>query len=177
MIKDIFFLFLKSSLLALGGGFVFIGFIELEIKKKSWDSLCDIPTLIAVSTSLPGPIITNLSYLIGKSLKGSIGGLTAILGAILPPFLIIYFLAPLLMNQGASNYFVATFLRGGLIGVMVFVLLTASRWICSLYKMGAVSFISYVIITTLMLMGIHPLFALSIGFIVNISWGGKRDIE
>lgn len=168
MLKDIFFLFLKASLWALGGGFVFMGLIEVEIKKRSWDSLCDINSLITIATSLPGPIITNLSFLIGKKLAGMIGGLIAVAGAILPPFIIIYFLAPFLLDQGSSQAFVRSFFYGGLVGVMVFVLLTASRWIREAYKFGFISFTSFALMTILMLAGIHPLIALSVGFSMNM---------
>ena len=177
MLTDIFFLFLKASLWALGGGFVFMGLIEIEIKKKSWDSLCDVNSLITIATSLPGPIITNLSFLIGKNLAGRIGGLTAVLGAVLPPFIIIYLLAPFLLDQGSSQAFVSSFFYGGLVGVMVFVFLTAYRWIRGAYNFGIVSFASFALMTILMLAGIHPLIALLVGFSMNMFLKGNTENE
>ncbi|HOB11021.1 MAG: chromate transporter [Acetomicrobium sp.] len=170
MIKDIFLLFFKASLWALGGGFVFIGVIDAEIKKKSWNSLCDVDSLIAITTSLPGPIITNLSYLIGKKLAGITGGLAAVTGSILPPFIIIYFLAPLLLNlnQEASRLFIESFFYGGLVGVAVFVFLTALRWIKEAFEYGLVSFASFILMTILMLVKVHPLIALFVGFSMNM---------
>ncbi len=176
MIKDIFLLFFKASLWALGGGFVFIGFIDVEIKKKSWGSLCDVDSLIAITTSLPGPIITNLSYLIGKKLAGITGGLAAVTGAILPPFIIIYFLAPLLLNlnQEASRLLIESFFYGGLVGVGVFVFLTALQWMREAFECGIVSFASFILMTILMLVEVHPLIALFVGFSMNMLFARKN---
>ena len=104
-----------------------------------------------------------------QKLAGITGGLAAVTGSILPPFIIIYFLAPLLLNlnQEASRLFIESFLRrpGWCSGVC---LLTALRWIKEAFEYGLVSFASFILMTILMLVKVHPLIALFVGFSMNM---------
>ena len=45
--------------------------------------------LVAIAQSSPGPIAVNGAIVVGYKLAGILGAMTAILGTIIPPFLII----------------------------------------------------------------------------------------
>ena len=86
-------LFMSTFLISactFGGGFVIAGLM----KKKFVDTLkwIDDETMmdyIVIAQSCPGPIAVNTAILAGLHVRGLIGMLTAVLGTILPPMIIL----------------------------------------------------------------------------------------
>ncbi len=73
-----------------GGGFVIVSlykkkFVE-ELKWLEEDEMLDIT---AIAQSSPGPIPVNASVILGYRIHGILGSIVAILGTIIPPFVII----------------------------------------------------------------------------------------
>lgn len=73
-----------------GGGFVIVSlykkkFVE-ELKWLEEDEMLDIT---AIAQSSPGPIPVNASVILGYRIHGILGSIVAILGTIIPPFIII----------------------------------------------------------------------------------------
>lgn len=100
---ELFITFLKISPLTFGGGFAMIPRLEQElVEKKQWLAADDIPDLFAFSQSVPGSIAVNSSILIGYQIAGSIGAICALMGIILPTFLVIMTLAVLFL--GVENH-------------------------------------------------------------------------
>lgn len=78
------------SAFTFGGGFVIVSlykkkFVE-ELKWLEEDEMLDIT---AIAQSSPGPIPVNASVILGYRMCGIAGSLVALLGTILPPFIII----------------------------------------------------------------------------------------
>ena len=73
-----------------------------------------------------------------------------------------------------DSLFVESFFYGGLVGVAVFVFLTALRWIKEAFEYGLVSFASFILMTILMLAKVHPLIALFVGFSMNMLLARKN---
>ena len=94
-----------------GGGFVIVSlmikkFVE-ELKWLEEDEMLDVT---AITQSAPGPLPVNASVIIGYRMAGVVGSLTAILGTILPPMIIISVIS-VFYEQFRTNPFIATVLQ------------------------------------------------------------------
>ena len=70
----------------------------------------------AITQSSPGPIVVNVSVIIGYRIAGVAGSLTAILGTILPPIIIISIIS-LVYDQFRTNPYIAIALQVMRVGV------------------------------------------------------------
>ena len=66
--------------------------------------------MTAITQSAPGPLPVNASVIIGYRIAGVIGSLTAILGTILPPMIIISIIS-LFYEQFRTNPYISTALQ------------------------------------------------------------------
>ena len=106
--KDLFFVFAKIGAFTFGGGYAMISLIKKEVvEEKKWLDKNEIPDIIAISESTPGPFAINVATFVGSKMAGIKGALVATLGMVLPSFFIILFLSQLLLK--IENY---EFMRG-----------------------------------------------------------------
>ena len=84
----LFLTFFKIGLFFFGGGYAMIPLIQSEIVSNGWIDFSTLIDFIAVSQSFSGPFAVNISTYIGSELSGFVGALSAILGVILPGFII-----------------------------------------------------------------------------------------
>lgn len=93
-IFDLFWSFFKIGACTFGGGAAMISFISAEaVEKKSWITDEEMLDIVTVSESTPGPIAINTATFVGFRVKGVIGSIAATLGTVMPPFLIMLFVA------------------------------------------------------------------------------------
>lgn len=107
---EIFLTFFKVGAFVFGGGFAMIPIIEREVvTKKHWVSEEEFIDLIAVTQSAPGPVAVNSAVFIGYKLSKLPGAIVALLGTVLPSFLVILtfalFLASQQNNQALEKFF------------------------------------------------------------------------
>lgn len=81
---------LTLSAFTFGGGFVIVSLYKKKfVEKLHWldeDEMLDISSIAGAS---PGPIPVNASVILGYRIHGVLGSIVAILGTIIPPFIII----------------------------------------------------------------------------------------
>jgi len=92
----LFIEFFKIGLFAIGGGLVTIPFLYNLAQQTGWFSTTDIPNMIAVSESTPGPLGINMATYTGFTINGFWGSFFATLGLIAPSIIIILLIAKLL---------------------------------------------------------------------------------
>ena len=81
---------LQISAFTFGGGFVIIPLLRRKfVTELHWLEEEEMMDFTAIAQSSPGPIAVNASILIGNRIAGLKGALTAILGTVLPPLVII----------------------------------------------------------------------------------------
>ena len=93
MIKTILLLifeFMKTGLMAVGGGMACIRFLQDMIARYGWLTEEELANIIAVAESTPGPIAINCATYVGYRQQGFWGALAATLGIILPSFCLIF---------------------------------------------------------------------------------------
>ena len=116
----IFISTLYLSAFTFGGGYVIVTLMKRKfVDEYHWigDFLTEeVMELAAISQSSPGAIAVNGAIVVGYKLAGIPGALVAILGTILPPFVIIAAIS-VCYNVFRSNFFVAQMLSGMQAGV------------------------------------------------------------
>lgn len=109
LFKSIF----KIGAFTFGGGYAMIPLIEKEVvENQKWLSKEEFMDILVVSQSFPGALAVNTSIFLGYRISGVVGALLALLGVILPSFLIILVIAAFFM-QFRDNYYV----NAGFLGI------------------------------------------------------------
>lgn len=107
---DIFWSFLKIGAFTFGGGYAMIPLIQHEvIHKRRWIKECDFLDLLTLAQTAPGPIALNTAVFVGYKRRGYLGALSAILGVIVPSFLVILVVAIFFASIRDNAYVDAAF--------------------------------------------------------------------
>jgi chromate transporter len=91
--SELFTGFLKVGVSGFGGVMPFAR--RMLVEERGWMSEREFTEVLSLSQFLPGPNIINVSIIVGSRYQGALGALTASLGLMLMPFLIVLALAAL----------------------------------------------------------------------------------
>ena len=107
---DIFWSFLKIGAFTFGGGYAMIPLIQHEvIHRRRWIEERDFLDLLTLAQTAPGPIALNTAVFVGYKRRGYLGALSAILGVIVPSFLVILVVAIFFASIRDNAYVDAAF--------------------------------------------------------------------
>lgn len=113
-----------------GGGFVIVSLMKKKyVEELQWLAEDEMLDVTAITQSAPGPLPVNASVIIGYRIAGILGSLTAILGTILPPMIIISIIS-LFYEQFRTNTYVSIALqvmRAGVAAVIFDVVLNLAH--------------------------------------------------
>lgn len=113
-----------------GGGFVIVSLMKKKyVEELQWLEEDEMLDVTAITQSAPGPLPVNASVIIGYRIAGVLGSLTAILGTILPPMIIISVIS-LFYKQFRTNTYVSIALqvmRAGVAAVIFDVVLNLAH--------------------------------------------------
>lgn len=118
---NLFWTFFRIGAFTFGGGYVMIPIIQHEISEKQHlieeDALSEI---LVIAQSLPGMMAVNAATSVGFRLKGKSGAMICALGVALPSFLIIVFLATLILRYSDNPHVVGAFqwVRAAVVGMI-----------------------------------------------------------
>ncbi len=90
--------FLKIGLFSFGGAYGAIPLIRDVVLTNQWMDAEMFSNLVALSESMPGPIMVNMATYVGSKQGGFPGALTATIGVVLPSFLIVLAVTILFRN-------------------------------------------------------------------------------
>ena len=91
---SLFSSFFKIGAFTFGGGYAMIPLIQREvIDNRRWIAENEFLDLLTVAQSVPGPLSLNTAVFVGYKMRGYAGATAAILGSILPSFVIILAIA------------------------------------------------------------------------------------
>lgn len=109
---DILLSFLKIGAFTFGGGYAMIPVIQHEvITRRRWIAEQEFIDLLTLAQTAPGPISLNTAVFVGYKCRGFLGALMAILGVILPSFIVILGVA-IFFSEIRDNEWVDAALRG-----------------------------------------------------------------
>lgn len=108
---------LYLSAFTFGGGYVIVTLMKKKfVDEYHWIEENEMLDLVAIAQSAPGPIAVNGAIVIGYKLAGMTGVITAIVGTIIPPFLIISLIS-ICYNAFRDNFIISQMLSGMQAGV------------------------------------------------------------
>ena len=116
-----------------GGGFVIVSLMKKKfVEELKWLDEDEMLDVTAITQSAPGPLPVNASVIIGYRMAGVLGSLTAVLGTILPPMIIISIIS-VFYEQFRTNPYIATALqvmRAGVAAVIFDVVINLAKNVC-----------------------------------------------
>lgn len=109
---NIFWSFLKIGAFTFGGGYAMIPLIQHEvIHNRRWLSEREFIDLLTLAQAAPGPIALNTAVFVGYKERKYLGALAAVLGVVVPSFVIILLVA-IFFNNIRQNPWVDAAFRG-----------------------------------------------------------------
>lgn len=118
------------SALTFGGGFVIVSLYKKKfVEELNWIEENEMLDITAIAQSSPGPIPVNASIILGYRIHGILGSLVAVLGAIIPPFILISLIS-VFYNEFRSNKIIGIGLqvmRAGVAAVILDVVVNLSK--------------------------------------------------
>lgn len=132
---ELFYTFLLIGLSAFGGGYAVMPLIQnFIVENKHWITLTELADITSLSQMTPGPIMINAATFVGIKVGGTLGGLIATLGSVLPSFILVIILGYLFAKHG-NLHFIQNIMKGlrptivGLIGVAALTLFISSIFV------------------------------------------------
>ena len=117
VLRKLFLSTLYLSAFTFVGGYVIVTLMKKKfVDQYHWIEEDEMLDLVAIAQSAPGPIAVNGAIVVGYKLAGLFGVAVAILGTIIPPFVIIA-LVSVCYNAFRSNVIVGKMLEGMQSGV------------------------------------------------------------
>ncbi len=191
MIKTILLLifeFMKTGLMAVGGGMACIRFLQDMIAKYGWLTGEELANIIAVAESTPGPIGVNAATYVGYSVLspygavwGVLGGIISTLSLISTQIVVIIFVAKGLEKYRRSKLVNDAFgaLRPAAAGLVAAagwsVIRSSLSFSLAPFHVDVVSLVLYGALVTLMLLPklkkIHPVLFLAAGGLIGALLG------
>ena len=107
--------FAKIGVMTFGGGMAMLPMLQREIvERKGWATEEEMADYYAIGQCTPGIIAVNTATFIGNKQRGTLGGIVATLGVVLPSLVIITLLA------GVIEYYSAlTWVKNAFAGIRV----------------------------------------------------------
>ena len=168
MLWQLFISFLKIGAFTFGGGYAMVPLIEREvIDKKGWVKREDFLDLLTVAQSAPGPIALNTAVFVGYRIRGLKGALSALMGIVLPAFVIILLVAIFFADIRDNQYVDAAFkaMRPAVVALIVAPIVglakSMSYWLWIVAAVTALA-IWYV--------GFSPIYVLIAGAVAGLLW-------
>lgn len=156
-----FLFFFKISGVTFGGGIVILGLVQLEEEKRRDIDPELFADMVSLAASMPGPMAVSIAWLMGRHYRGTTGAVTAVAGAILPPFLIILFLSPFIIKYSDTPA-VAGFFRGVLAGTSAIIALVITDNVKSALLGKWWNIVPFALVISLIgALHIHPLAAMA----------------
>ncbi len=150
-----------------------IPLIEAEmIQKRGWLTREDFINQLMLAQSIPGPIALNTAVFVGYKTRGTKGALAALVGVVIPSFVIILAIATCFVDFKDNHIVAAAFkgMRPAVVALIAAPLIGMARGM-SWWKIG-IAIASAVVIW---LLGLSPILFIFIGALVGIAWSFRPE--
>ena len=164
---QLFWSFFKIGAFTFGSGYAMIPMIEKEVvDRKKWFEKDEFYDQFALASSAPGPFALNTAVFVGYKMAGWWGAFFAVLGAVVPSFVIILVIA-IYLTEFSDNKYVAAAFKGirpaviALIAVPFINLLKRLPWYFMLLGCAVAAAICY--------LGVSPTWFILAGVIIGVT--------
>lgn len=167
--------FLKIGAFTFGGGYAMIPIIQYEVvNRRKWLSEKEFVELLTIAQAAPGPISLNTAVFVGYKCKGYKGALAAILGVVIPSFVIILLVAMFFHTMRDNRWVDAAFrgMRPAVVALIVAPIVGLAKglhWV--LIAVAAATAL------TVWYFGFSPVWLLIAGAMGGALWVAKRGEE
>lgn len=129
-----------------GGGFVIVSLYKKKfVEELNWLEEDEMLDITAIAQSSPGPIPVNASVILGYRIHGILGSIVAILGTIIPPFVIISLIS-IFYREFKSNQVIAIALQVMRAGVAAVILDVVANLTKNIIKIKNVLYVIVMVI-------------------------------
>ena len=167
--------FLKIGAFTFGGGYAMIPIIQYEVvNSRKWLSEKEFVELLTIAQAAPGPISLNTAVFVGYKCKGYKGALAAIMGVVIPSFVIILVVAMFFHTMRDNRWVDAAFkgMRPAVVALIVAPIVGLAKglhWV--LMAVAAATAL------TVWYFGFSPVWLLIAGAVGGALWVAKRGEE
>ncbi|MBR3827265.1 MAG: chromate transporter [Alistipes sp.] len=175
LLVEIFWTFLKIGAFTFGGGYAMIPLIQHEvINHRRWLREGEFVELLTIAQTAPGPIALNTAVFVGYKLRGYRGALMAVLGVVVPSFMIILVVAMFFADIRDNVWVDAAFkgMRPAVVALIVAPIVGLARgmnmWLMAVAAATALVVWYY---------GLSPVWFLMAGALGGVLWVAKRGKE
>ena len=175
LLVEIFWTFLKIGAFTFGGGYAMIPLIQHEvINYRRWLREGEFIELLTIAQTAPGPIALNTAVFVGYKLRGYRGALMAVLGVVVPSFMIILVVAMFFADIRDNVWVDAAFkgMRPAVVALIVAPIVGLARgmnmWLMAVAAATALVVWYY---------GLSPVWFLMAGALGGVLWMAKRGKE
>ena len=167
--------FLKIGAFTFGGGYAMIPIIQYEVvNRRKWLSEQEFVELLTIAQAAPGPISLNTAVFVGYKCKSYKGALAAILGVVLPSFVIILLVAMFFHTMRDNRWVDAAFrgMRPAVVALIVAPIVGLAKGLhWTLMAVAGVTALS------VWYFGFSPVWLLVAGAMGGALWAAKRGEE
>ncbi len=162
MILRLFLSFLRIGAFSIGGGYAMLPLIRHEVvSRRRWVAEKDFLELLTLAQSAPGPVSLNVAAFVGYAHRGYTGALAAVMGVVVPAFMVILLVALFFSPAMTGNRTVEAVFKGmrpAVVALMAAPLLELSKGL-GLYRIG----LAVVIAFAVWRLGVSPVWLLLAG--------------
>ena len=164
----LFFTFAKIAALVIGGGLAMLPVIEETfVNRKKLISKDELLDMVTLTQTVPGIIAANCAVYIGMKVAGMAGAVAALLGAVMPSFVVILLIAMFFPGVTPENPYLLGVFAGVRAGVAGLIMVTAYNMIKKSVK-SCLEAITVIIFFILAMAGVHPALLIVSGMILGI---------
>lgn len=168
MLLQLFITFFKIGIFTFGGGMAMIPLIKREvIERKEWVAQSDFLDMLAVAQSAPGPIALNIAVFVGYKMRGWRGALSAVLGVVVPSFVVILAIALLFAKVRDNKVVDSAFraMRPAVVALIVAPIVGLARgmhWVMIAVAAAVAMVVWY--------WGVSPIYLIAVAFVIGIAY-------
>jgi len=172
---QVFAVFFRIGLFTIGGGYAMIPLIEREVvQKRRWLNLDDFVELLALAQASPGILAMNMAVFVGYRTRSMKGALVASLGAVLPSFLIILWIA-LFFSRFEDNKVVIKIFKGMRPAVVALIAVPIIRMVKSVGLTWKTAWIPVAATGLIVAVHVNPIWTVIAGAAGGLAWSLYRQ--
>lgn len=171
----IFISFLKIGAFTFGGGYAMIPLIAAEmIERRKWLTNEEFLGQLTIAQSIPGPIALNTAVFVGYKTRGVKGAVAALLGVVIPSFLIILLIATSFADFKDNNVVAAAFkgMRPAVVALIAAPIINMAKGM-SWWKIVLALGVSVVIWQ----FGVSPIWFIFAGALAGLLWSFRPEMD
>lgn len=152
-----------------------IPLIEAEmIQKRGWLTREEFWNQLTIAQSIPGPIALNTAVFVGYKTRGVRGAFAALLGVVIPSFVIILLIATVFTEFKDNPTITAAFkgMRPAVVALIAAPLISMAKGM-SWWKIA----IALVVSVVIWQLGLSPIWFIFVGAIVGICWSFRPELS